>query len=110
MVNPQYLILARLTPALALLSCAAPRARVVEAPKPPSEAVAVLEPAVPPPGVPVAPERGIRLPDMLALPGDADFRSAAPIVPKGGTNPGAVISRPPTDPPPRPKPKAAGSE
>ena len=104
MATTKHLTLARLAPALALLSCAAPKARVVEEPKPQPEAVAAA-PAVPDAGVLPAQDRGIRLPDMLGLPGDTEFRATTPPAPKGGSEAGAVISRPPTDPPSRPKPK-----
>lgn len=85
---------------LALVSCAAPKAEVVaEAPKPkpveqPVEPAAVLS-------EPGQPDDGLRLPDMLALPSEGDLNSTLPVPrPSDG---GAVIARPPTDPPPRPK-------
>lgn len=110
MVKSKFLTLARIAPALALLACAAPKAHVVEQPKPPSEPAAVVEPAVPDLGALPSQDRGIRLPDMLGLPGDAEFRATTPLPPKSSGEAGAVISRPPTDPPSRPKPKPAGNE
>ena len=110
MVTSKFLTLARIGPALALLSCAAPKARVVEPPKPPGDSAAVVDPALPDLGALPSQDRGIRLPDMLGLPGDAEFRTTSPLPPKNGGSAGAVISRPPTDPPSRPKPKPAGNE
>ncbi len=52
---------------------------------------------------------GIRMPDLLAMPTDADFRPTNPAATQaqaGGPS-GAVIARPPTDPPSRIKPKAS---
>ena len=109
MATPKHLTLARLAPALALLSCAAPKAHAVEQPKPQPEAVAAV-PAAPEAGALPLPDRGIRLPDMLALPSDAEFRATTPPAPKGGSEAGAVISRPPTDQPSRPKPKDPAKE
>ena len=83
-----------------LASCAAPKATVVEEPK--KDAVAEEpvpeEPAVPEPALPDDP---FRLPDMLTMPSDAEFRATVPQPDTGGT--GSVIARPPTEPPPRPK-------
>lgn len=62
---------------------------------------AVEEPAV---MLPVE-DSGIRMPDMLALPSEGEFRATNPSLPVPGSEPGAVISRPPTDPPSRVKPK-----
>ena len=108
MANLKYLTLAQLAPAFALLACAAPKAHVVEPPKPPSETAAVV-PTVADPGPLPPSDGGIRLPDMLALPGDAEFRATSPTATqKSKSDSGAVISRPPTDPPSRPKP--AGGE
>ncbi len=90
--------------ALALASCAAPRAIVVERAAVPKTQKTVPEPMVAESELPALPDDGIRMPDMLGMPGDGDFRSTQPIGVKGS---GAVISRPPTDPPSRVKPKAA---
>ncbi len=46
----------------------------------------------------------IRVPEMLNLPGEGEFRSTNPTAPKD-PNGNAVISRPPTDPPSRVKPE-----
>lgn len=110
MVKPKFLTLARIAPAVALLSCAAPKALVVAQPKPTIAPAVVVEPSVPDPGSLPLPDRGIRMPDMLGLPGDAEFRATTTPPHTGGSEAGAVISRPPTDPPSRPKPKAAGNE
>lgn len=96
--------------ALALASCAPKAAVVAEAPavkkvqKTP-EVVATEEPVMPLPE-----DDGLRMPDYLGLPGDRDFRSTNSAAPATGSASGAVISRPPTDPPSRVKPKAADGE
>jgi len=93
--------LARLAPSLALLSCAAPKAEVAEeAPVLKKETVEKTAAAVPEPSVNALPDHGIRLPDMLGLPGDNEFRSTRPATTGGGS--GAVIARPPTSLPPEP--------
>lgn len=53
---------------------------------------------------------GLRLPDMLTLPGEDEFQSTSPAAPPSGGGTGAVISRPPTDPPSRPKAKEKDGE
>jgi hypothetical protein len=52
---------------------------------------------------------GLRLPPMLNLPGEREFRASNPAVPRPGDG-GAVISRPPTDPPPRPRPQEGSGD
>jgi PBP1b-binding outer membrane lipoprotein LpoB len=92
--------------AMAMMSCAAPKATVVaEAPAPKTETAP--QPEVPAP-TETAPQEddGLRMPDMLAMPQEGDFRSTNPSAPKTTNQSGAVISRPPTDPPSRVKPKA----
>ena len=107
MVKTQFANLARITPAFALFSCAAPKAIVVEPPPAAVKQEAAAEvPKVPaPPLADLPPDDGLRLPSMLDLPGEGEFRATSPsaTLPAPGT--GAVIARPPTDPPPRPKPK-----
>lgn len=105
MPQTKFAILARISPALALLSCAAPKAIVIELP-PKSNKPATGEAALANAIIPPLPNDGIRLPDMLAMPGDGEFRAP----PAKASDAGAVIARPPTDPPSRPKPKAAGAE
>jgi len=56
------------------------------------------------------PDDGIRMPEMLNMPSDGEFRATNPALPKTSGETGAVISRPPTDPPSRVKPKPAGTE
>jgi hypothetical protein len=92
---------------LALFSCAPPKAIVVEQAPVPKKPEAVV-PAVPEPAVPATPDDGIRMPDMLTMPGDEEFHPGPAGLPAKEPSSGAVISRPPTDPPPRPKPKEAG--
>jgi hypothetical protein len=93
---------------LALASCAAPKAiTVAAAPATKKEEPKVPEPVAPEPMLPGLPNDGIRGSDtMLALPGEGDFRATNPALPKPGGASGAVIARPPTDPPSRVKPKA----
>ena len=97
MLKSKFSILVRLAPALALLSCMAPKATIVEeAPVPktekPQESAAVQEDPAPA-GLP---NDGIRLPDMLGLPDEVEFRNAGVSTPdKSGS--GAVIARPPTE-------------
>ena len=105
MVKPQFPTLLRLAPALVLWSCAIPKAIIVKSPN-----TAKTDPSAPPAelsnaNLPALPDDGIRLPDMLAMPGDSEFHATSPNIPKGGPDASAVIARPPTDPPVRPKPK-----
>lgn len=100
--------LLRMIPVFAIMSCAAPKAIVVE--EAPSEPVAKSQPAVAPvenpqPELPDLPNDGLRLPNLLDLPGDEELRAGVSDKPARGS--GAVISRPPTDPPSRPKPDDA---
>lgn len=100
--------LLRMFPALTIISCAAPKAIVVQ------EGASEPIPKSPPtlaqdenaqPDLPDLQNDGLRLPDLLELPGDEQFRTDVPGKPTPGG--GAVISRPPTDPPSRPKPDDA---
>lgn len=109
MLKTKFATLARIAPALSLFSCAAPKAIVVE-PAPAPKQEPAVETAVPEPPVPALADDGIRLPPMLDLPGEGEFRPTAPLQNKIPGETGAVISRPPTDPPPRPKPKPADAE
>jgi hypothetical protein len=68
------------------------------------------EPSVPEPVVPLPPDDGIRLPDMLGMPSEGDLRSPHPSLLKPEKGTGVVISRPPTDPPSRIKPKETAPE
>lgn len=88
--------------ALALCSCAAPRAVVVEES---AAAVAAQDPdkeeetgEVSKPVIAGPPDDGIRLPDMLTLPGDNEFRRQRPPGAEQGSGSGAVIARPPAEP------------
>jgi hypothetical protein len=98
--------LARIAPALALFSCAAPKAVVVEA-APKAKEQKIETPAVVEVPMPMDPNDGLRGIDdmMLTLPSDNEFRATVPTPSTAGGETNAVISRPPTDPPPRPKPK-----
>jgi hypothetical protein len=104
MVKTSIVQLARFAPAIAMLSCAAPKATVVDQPAAPKKD----EPAptdVPVPVLPDQPNDGIRIPDMLGMPGDNEFRATNTSAPKPTPEPGAVIARPPLEPPSRPKSK-----
>ena len=100
MLNPKLAVLARCAPALALLSCAAPKATIVaENPVPetkPAENTVASEPVAP-----KEPDDGIRLPDMLGLPDEGELRSAA-TSPGKAPESGAVIARPPAEAPKKP--------
>lgn len=88
---------------LALGSCA-PNAAVEPESTPPvagqetkPEAEPEAEPEVQPePVVAAVPDDGIRLPDMLALPGENEFRKPPPSASQGSGS-GAVIARPPSE-------------
>lgn len=84
-----------------LMSCAAPKAIIVlEAPVPKTEKKEESA-ALPDPAVPGTPDDGIRLPDMLGLPEEGEFRNAGATAPSR-TGAGAVIARPPSEPKPKP--------
>lgn len=96
-MKPKAALLAQLAPALVMLSCAAPKAIVVEEPgatpkvEKKNETAASVEPA------PRAmDDDGIRMPDMLGMPGDGEFRTNRPAS-GGSPGSGAVIARPPSD-------------
>jgi|GEM_PF-1047592 len=99
--------LAPLSLALALFSCAAPKKAVVVQAAPTSSSATETASKPPEPNLPNGTNDGIRLPDMLTMPGDGDFRPTVPPASKTGTGSGsgsgAVIARPPTEPPSRPK-------
>jgi hypothetical protein len=90
--------MALLAPALALLSCAAPKAIVVEETRETPEAEKKEESiATTEASTPDTPDDGIRLPDMLGMPGEGEFRSNRPAT-GGASGSGAVIARPPVEP------------
>jgi hypothetical protein len=95
---------------LALASCAPPKAVVVqEAPAPVKrvEAQAVAASGETPA---VLQDDGLRMPDLLELPGEGEFRPSSATSATTGNEPGAVISRPPTEPPSRVPPPAPATE
>lgn len=107
MLKPTITTLACLMPALALVSCATPKAIVVEsapAPKPQPQGASTSEPAAKPKS-PALLNDGLRLPDMETMPGDDEFRAAKTPPAAGDAGSGAVISRPPTELPAKPKAK-----
>ena len=59
---------------------------------------------------PALPDDDIKMPDMLALPSEGEFRQSAGQGLKVTGEPGAIIARPPTDPPSRVKPTATEPE
>lgn len=84
MKNPTILLAA-----LALASCAPPKAIVIaEAPK----KEVVIAPAAP--ETPALADDGLRLPDMLVLPDDTQLRSVAPLKKDGDAT---IITSPPTE-------------
>lgn len=103
MLNLKPATLARLAPALALalLSCAAPKAIVVEE-APAAETQPVEDALASGPAIPNMPDDGIRLPDMLGLPDEGELRSAASSPDAGTSDSGAVIARPPSGAPEKP--------
>jgi hypothetical protein len=104
MLKTKFAILTALAPAILLFSCAPKRAVVVE-PAPVKKNESVAETKIPGPPIPAAENDGLRIPDMFELPSDAAFRATVPTAPRTGGDGNPVITRPPTDPPPRPKPK-----
>lgn len=89
--------------AIALASCGPlPKPYVLEVPAPKTEEPKAPEPVTPEVAAP-KPQSDIQMPPMLDLPGEGEFRASAPQPKTDGS--GAVISRPPTDPPSRVKPK-----
>ena len=96
--------LAPLGLAIALASCAAPKAEVIaDAPPAEKKKTPVVVAEVPEPEMPTLPDDEIRMPSLLNLPTDDEFRASNPLLPKSGTGSGVVV-RPPTDPPSRVKP------
>lgn len=94
-IQKKLMLMARLAPVTALLSCAAPKAEIVEeAPVSKTEKVAEVATAPETPAD-ALPDDGIRLPDMLGLPGENELRSTRPATTGGGS--GAVIARPPVE-------------
>ncbi len=94
--------------AMALMSCAVPKATVVVPPPATKNVGKETEAIVAEPPVPALPGDGIRMPpDMLGLPNDGDFQATTPVLPKTAPEAGSVFVRPPTDPPSRVKPKPA---
>ena len=101
MVKMKFATWFGIAPALTLFSCAPKAVEVVEVPAPKVEKPE--EPAALPPTGNMPPDDGIRLPDMLSMPGEGEFRATRQVTPRGVSDSGAVIARPPTDPPSRPK-------
>jgi len=80
---------------VALVSCAAPKAVVIEGPPlPKKEVKAPAMLAAPAPAAPL-PDDGLRMPDMLAMPAESEFRASNPAATKVNNEAGAVIARPP---------------
>ncbi len=108
MVTSKITTCALLGFAMALMSCATPKATVVAQPPDPNLVKNEPEGAIPEPPIPALPGEEIRMPPgMVGLPNDEEFRATTPVVPKSDPGAGAVFVRPPTDPPSRVKPKPA---
>lgn len=106
MVKSHYI--AGIVGGLLMVSCAPKAVVIQETPIAPKQEVAKIpEPLTPAidQNATVAPDDGLRIPNMLELPGEGEFRSTSAPGTKAETGSGAVISRPPTDPPVRVKPK-----
>ncbi len=97
---------------LAVASCAAPKATVVEqasATKKPGE-TKIPEPSVPEP-IPALEDDGLRVGgSLLEMPKDGDFRATNPSPVKVEGQGNSIFSRPPTEPPSRVKTKESPSQ
>lgn len=101
MVKPRLAFLIRILPVLAVVSCVPPKATVVqEAPKKKEPEPEVLNVA---PNLPAPADDPLRLPDLTTIPGDNEFKASVPT--PANSLPGTINVRPPTEPPPRQKPK-----
>lgn len=88
--------------AVVLGSCVPPKATIVAVPPVVKKVEKQPEASVPEPDLPPPPDEEIRIPSMLNLPTEGEFRASNPDLPKPGSS--GVIVRPPTDPPSRVKP------
>jgi hypothetical protein len=90
--------------AVSLVACATPKATPVATPPLVVKTEEKKELMGPPLNTvfPTIPDDGIRMPDMLTMPSDNDFR---PTFRDPSTGVGPIISRPPMDPPERVKPQ-----
>lgn len=79
----------------ALVSCAAPKAIVIEGPPTPKKQVKAPAMLAAPAPVTPSPDDGLRMPDMLAMPKESEFRPSNPAATKVNNEAGAVIARPP---------------
>lgn len=84
-----------IAPAFALLCCAPPKAIVVEEPGVRPKVENKQETAAVP-SEPAVDDDGIRLPNMLGMPGENEFRSSRPAT-GGPSGSGAVIAKPPVE-------------
>lgn len=84
-----------IAPAFALLCCAPPKAIVVEEPGVRPKVENKQETATVP-SEPTVDDDGIRLPNMLGMPGENEFRSSRPAT-GGPSGSGAVIAKPPVE-------------
>ncbi len=103
MVKLKYIFSALI--GLALVSCIPPKATAVAEPTVKKKEEKLPEPVVAEEPLPTTPDDGLRMGNMLELPGDGEFRPGNPAAVKSGAEGGAVTVRPPTDPPSRVKPK-----
>lgn len=94
-----------------LSSCAATKPAAEAGEQPAAETVAKAEPepevaaASETPVELPAPDEGFRMSGLLDLPTDGEFRPSTSALGRPGASASPVISRPPTDPPSRIKPK-----
>lgn len=104
-MNASRIVLCSLgvVPAVLLIGCAATRQDPASDAPAPTAAVSAPDAAA---VTPVVPDDDLRLPEeeFLKMPGEGEFRIAGGASPNASPNGGAVIVRPPTDPPSRPKP------
>ena len=94
---------------LAQVSCVPPKALVVAEPPSPVKKVKSPEPVLAEAALPNIPDDGLRMGNMLELPSDREFRTTSSSAVRTGSEAGAVIARPPTDPPSRVKSKSDGT-
>ena len=105
MVISKITISALLGFAMALVSCATPKATAVAQPPALKKVTKEPEATFSEAPVPSLPGDEIRMPPgMVGLPNESEFHATTPVAPPGS---GAVFVRPPTDPPSRVKPKPA---
>lgn len=89
---------------MTLASCAAPKAAVIEAPPVPKKVVKAPQTLAQVPQPQPVINEGLRMPDMLAMPSESEFRASNPAASRVANEAGAVIARPPRPPGPSNEP------